>query len=105
VPRPPGAAGAQQLAEIAHHRLGAHDPRAALPAALRAARAAEEVHALAEAARNYDAILELWDALEDPEDLTGIDLPLVLERAAECRWAGVSDARPRSMPCVRPSPD
>ena len=91
-PPQPGAAGAQHLAAIARHRLQTDDRRAGLAAAVRAARAAEAVHALAEAARNYDAALELWEAVEDPEALTGVDLPFLLERAAECRWLGFGDA-------------
>ncbi|WP_187369105.1 helix-turn-helix transcriptional regulator [Baekduia soli] len=88
----PGTPGAHQLAEVAHHRLRAQDREAALVAALRAACAAEEVHALAEAGLNYDAALELWELVSDPEGLTGVDLPFLLERAAECRWLGFGDA-------------
>jgi DNA-binding CsgD family transcriptional regulator/tetratricopeptide (TPR) repeat protein len=91
-PRQPSTAGARQLAEIAYHRLQTPDRSAALIAAVRAARAAEEVHALIEAGRNYDAALELWEAVEDPEALTGVDLAFLLERAAECRWLGFGDA-------------
>jgi DNA-binding CsgD family transcriptional regulator len=87
-----GMARAQQLAEIAHHRLQAGDPPAALAAAVAAARAAEEVHAMAEASRSYDAALGLWESVADAPQLTGIDLPHLLERAAECRWLGFGDA-------------
>jgi ATP/maltotriose-dependent transcriptional regulator MalT len=92
--RPPaaGTAGAQRLAEIAHHRLLTHDAASGLVAAVRAARAAEDVHALAEASRNYDAALELWDAVPAAGELTGVDVAFLLERAAECRWLGLGDA-------------
>ncbi|HEU4976828.1 MAG TPA: AAA family ATPase [Baekduia sp.] len=88
---PRGTAGAQHLAEIAYHRLAATDRPAALIAAVRAAQAAEAVHALAEASRGYDAALELWESVDDPERLVGTDLPTLLERAAECRWLGFGD--------------
>ncbi|HEV7751601.1 MAG TPA: AAA family ATPase [Baekduia sp.] len=92
-PAQPGAAGAAaHLAEIAFHRLRTDDRAAGLLAAVRAARAAEAAHALTEASRNYDAALDLWETVDDPEALTGIDLPLLLERAAECRWLGFGDA-------------
>jgi DNA-binding CsgD family transcriptional regulator len=92
--RPPGVgvAGAQRLAEIAFHRLRASDPAAGLSAAVRAARAAEAVHALTVASHSYDAALELWDDVEDPEAATGVDLPFLLERAATCRWLGFGEA-------------
>jgi DNA-binding CsgD family transcriptional regulator/tetratricopeptide (TPR) repeat protein len=93
--RPPrrGAAGAQLLAEVAHHRLLGNDRAAGLAAAVIAARAAEDVHAMAEASRHYDAALALWDAVDDPEALTGVDLAFLLERASECCWLGFGDAK------------
>jgi DNA-binding CsgD family transcriptional regulator len=87
-----GTAEAQRLAEIAHHRLRSDDSATALGAALRAARAAERVHALAEASRNYDAALRLWDRVAEPETIAQVDLAEVLDRAAECRWLGTGDA-------------
>jgi tetratricopeptide (TPR) repeat protein len=87
-----GTAEAQRLAEIAHHRLQSDDSATALGAALRAARAAERVHALAEASRNYDAALRLWDRVAEPETIAQVDLAEVLDRAAECRWLGTGDA-------------
>jgi DNA-binding CsgD family transcriptional regulator/tetratricopeptide (TPR) repeat protein len=91
--RPPrgGAAGAQQLAETAHHRHLARDLPRALTAAVAAGRAAEAVHALAEACCHYELALELWDAVEAPEERAGADLAFVLERAADCRWLGLGD--------------
>jgi DNA-binding CsgD family transcriptional regulator len=93
--RPAGAgtAGAQHLAEIAHHRRGARDFAAGLAASVAAGHAAEEVHGLAEAARQYDSALELWDAVDEPEAVAGVDLTHVLEHAAECRWLGLGDAQ------------
>jgi DNA-binding CsgD family transcriptional regulator/tetratricopeptide (TPR) repeat protein len=89
-PEAPGSAGARRLAEIAHHRLLSEDSPAALAAALDAARAAEQVHAPREASRNYDAVLELWDAVE-PSQRPDADLSVILERAARCRWHGMGD--------------
>jgi DNA-binding CsgD family transcriptional regulator len=90
-PEVPGSAGARRLAEIAHHRLLSEDPPAALAAALDAARAAEQVHAPREASRNYDAVLELWDAIEPSRRPADTELPSILERAARCRWHGMGD--------------
>ena len=93
--RPPrdGVARAQQLSEIAHHRLRGHDRAAGLAAAVRAARAAEDVHAMAEASRLYDAALGLWDAVDGAEAITGVDLAFLLERASECCWLGFCNAK------------
>jgi DNA-binding CsgD family transcriptional regulator len=87
-----GTAAAQHLAEIAHHHRAAHDLSAGLAASVAAGRAAEGVHALAEAARQYDAALELWDSVDDPAGIAGVDFSHVLEHAAECRWLGLGDA-------------
>jgi ATP/maltotriose-dependent transcriptional regulator MalT len=88
-----GSAGARRLAEIAHHRLLARDAARGLGAALEAARAAEDVHAMAEASASYDVALELWDAVDPPARPAGVDLPGVLERAANCRFIGTADAQ------------
>ncbi|HEY7563446.1 MAG TPA: hypothetical protein VIA81_00815, partial [Acidimicrobiia bacterium] len=73
-------------AELALHFTAAHEPDRALFHSLAAARAAEEVLAIAEAARHYDHALELWDEVAAPEATTGIDRPELLRRAAEVTY-------------------
>jgi ATP/maltotriose-dependent transcriptional regulator MalT len=90
--RPAGTAGARRLVEVAHHRMLAQEPTRALAASLEAARAAEDVHALAESSRCYDAALELWDAVDPAARPVGSDLSTILERAAVCRSLGFGDA-------------
>jgi len=70
----------------------AQEPTRALAASLEAARAAEDVHALAESSRCYDAALELWDAVDPAARPVGSDLSTILERAAVCRSLGFGDA-------------
>jgi DNA-binding CsgD family transcriptional regulator len=90
-PAASGSAGARRLAEIAHHRFLCDDAPGALGAALDAARAAEEVHAPREASRNYEIALELWDTVDPSSRPADAELPLILERAARCRWHGLGD--------------
>jgi predicted ATPase len=92
-PALPGSAGARRLAEVAHHRLLARDAVRGLAAALEAARAAEDVHAMNEASRSYDVALELWDAVDPFSRPADVDLPGVLERAAHCRSIGTADVQ------------
>jgi DNA-binding CsgD family transcriptional regulator/tetratricopeptide (TPR) repeat protein len=63
--------GAQITAGIAHHYLAAGDQPAALAAAVRAAEAAEAIHAHGEAARLFERALELWPRVGDAEALAG----------------------------------
>jgi DNA-binding CsgD family transcriptional regulator len=93
LPAATGSAGARRLTEIAHHRLLARDATRGLAAALEAARAAESVHAMTEASGSYDVALELWDAVDPSVRPAGVDLPAVLERAADCRFVGTADAQ------------
>jgi DNA-binding CsgD family transcriptional regulator/tetratricopeptide (TPR) repeat protein len=73
----------QLPAERAHHWYHAGDRRRALRAAVVAGLAAEEVYAHAEALTQYERALELWDLVEDPEQLARIDGIAVRTRAAE----------------------
>ena len=57
----PDHGGAHLSAGIAHHYFAAGDQPAALAASVRAAEAAENVHAYGEAAALYERALELWD--------------------------------------------
>ncbi len=74
--------GAQILAGIAHHYLAAGDQPAALTAAVRAAEAADTVHAHGEAARLFERALELWPRVADAEALAGLERWALLKHAA-----------------------
>ncbi len=63
------------------------DPPPALAAAVRAATAAERVHAYAEVTALLDRALALWDRVPDAEALAGADRVTVLVRAAEAASA------------------
>jgi tetratricopeptide (TPR) repeat protein len=58
-----GAAAASRLVELAHHWTAAHDPSRALAAAIEAGDASRAVFAFAEAARQYEHAIELWDVV------------------------------------------
>ena len=73
----------QALTEIAHHWNAAGDRERALTAAVRAARAAQLVHAMGEAADHLERALELWDRVPDPGALAGFDHIGLLCRAAD----------------------
>jgi DNA-binding NarL/FixJ family response regulator len=75
-----GAAGAQELADLAHHWYCAGDTRRALAAAVEAGAAVDEVYAHAEALTQYERALELWG---DAERVAGMDRTAVRARAAE----------------------
>jgi ATP/maltotriose-dependent transcriptional regulator MalT len=75
--------GVYLSAAIAHHYASAGDQPAALRAAVRAADAAEGVHAYGQAAALLERALELFDRVADPEALTGADRVALLSRAAE----------------------
>jgi ATP/maltotriose-dependent transcriptional regulator MalT len=74
--------GAHLSAGIAHHYYAAGEQSAALAASVRAAKAADGVHAHGEAAALFERALELWDRVPDPEQLTGTDKVELLRRAA-----------------------
>ncbi len=88
-----GHATAVELGQLAHHWYAANDLRAALPAAVRAAVAAEATYAHAEAFRHYERALELLEqapaaTVESPLDRAGL-----LESAAHAAYqAGEVDA-------------
>ena len=63
----PGHGGAHLAAGIAYHYLASGDQPAALAASVRAAQAAEAVHANGEAAALYSRALKLWDRVADAE--------------------------------------
>jgi DNA-binding CsgD family transcriptional regulator/tetratricopeptide (TPR) repeat protein len=58
-----GAAAASRLVELAHHWTAAQDPTRALAAAIEAGEASRAVYAYADAARQYERAIELWDVV------------------------------------------
>jgi DNA-binding CsgD family transcriptional regulator/tetratricopeptide (TPR) repeat protein len=69
-------------AAIAHHYASAGDLPAALRASVRAADAAERVHAYGQAASLLERADGLFDRVPDPEVLAGADRAAILGRAA-----------------------
>jgi DNA-binding CsgD family transcriptional regulator len=69
-------------AAIAHHYSQAGDQPAALAASVRAARAAEDIHAFGEAAALYERALDLWAHVPTAADLAGQSQVDILARAA-----------------------
>jgi DNA-binding CsgD family transcriptional regulator/tetratricopeptide (TPR) repeat protein len=66
---------------LAHHWLAAHDVPRALPASVRAGRAAAEASTPAAARRHFELALKLWSRVPDAEERAGIDHVQLLERA------------------------
>jgi len=89
-----GASGAQVAAAIAHHYAAAGDQRAALGASVRAATAAESVHAWGEAAALLERALELWDHVPDAEAVAGVSKVELLHRAGDAFIAAGDRQRP-----------
>src|SRR4051812_30051352 len=87
----------QLAAGIALHYAAAGDQPAALAAAVRAAQAAESVHAYGDAAAMYERALELWDRVADPESLTGGDRIALLRATAEVHLAAGEHTRPEPL--------
>ena len=67
---------------LAHHWLAAHDLPRALPAAVRAGRAADGASAPAAAQRHFELALELWTQVPDAEQRAGIDHAELLTAAS-----------------------
>jgi DNA-binding CsgD family transcriptional regulator/tetratricopeptide (TPR) repeat protein len=75
-------------AAVAHHWYAAGDAPAAFAASLRAADAAEHVHAYGEAADLLERALELWERLPDPSTAAGCDHVTLLIRAGDAHRIG-----------------
>jgi DNA-binding NarL/FixJ family response regulator/tetratricopeptide (TPR) repeat protein len=75
---------------VADHWFAAGELEPALAASVAAGDAAVEVVALPGALAHYERALALWDRVADPETVTGVERPVVLERAAEAA-SGVGD--------------
>ncbi len=69
-------------AELAHHWFAADNLAESLRASVEAADAASAVHAHADALHHAQRAIELWDRVEDPRELAGIDRASLLEHAA-----------------------
>jgi DNA-binding CsgD family transcriptional regulator/tetratricopeptide (TPR) repeat protein len=77
---------------LAHHWLAAHDMARALPASVRAGRAAAGASAPSAAQRHFELALELWNQVPDAEERAGIDHAELLEVAADAAWrAGAAE--------------
>jgi DNA-binding CsgD family transcriptional regulator len=89
-----------RAAELAWHWYAAHDLERALPAAVAAGQAAEHAYAFAEAQRQFERALELWDrAGADREPRVGMDKAELLARAGEA--AANAGAAERAAALVR----
>ena len=95
-----GPAGAQLAAGIAHHYAATGDQRAALGASVRAADAAESVHAFGEAAALFERALELWDRVPDAAEVAGMDQVALLLRAGDA-FIAARRPQPRRAPLLR----
>jgi DNA-binding CsgD family transcriptional regulator len=60
-------------AELAHHSLASHDIPGGFAASVRAGQEAERLAAPAEAHRHFDQALALWERVESPEKLAGME--------------------------------
>ena len=78
-------------ASLAYHLERAGEYEAALAAAARAAHAAAESLRPVEAATYYERVLELWDRVDDPEQVVGADHVSVLMGAANAAHVGGRD--------------
>jgi DNA-binding CsgD family transcriptional regulator len=68
---------------LAHHWLAAHDMARALPASVRAGRAADAASAPSASQRHFELALELWAQVPDAEQRAGIDRTELLEIASQ----------------------
>jgi DNA-binding CsgD family transcriptional regulator/tetratricopeptide (TPR) repeat protein len=71
-------------AAIAHHYASGGDAPAALRASVRAAKAAERVHAYGQAAHLLERAIESFDRVPNPDELAGASRAEIFQRAARC---------------------
>jgi DNA-binding CsgD family transcriptional regulator/tetratricopeptide (TPR) repeat protein len=81
-----GAMQATAAVELAHHWYAAHDLERALPAAVAAGLAAEKSYAYAEAQRQFEHALELWERAPAVHAGLGLDRVDLLGHAAEAAF-------------------
>jgi DNA-binding CsgD family transcriptional regulator/tetratricopeptide (TPR) repeat protein len=85
-------ANGRAAAELSAHWLGAHRLSEALGAVVRAGAEAEQVYAFAEARDHFLRALDLWQRVDDPEQLAGMDEATLYARAAEAAHLGSDGA-------------
>ncbi len=90
--------GASRMAELAYHWSAAADLPRALVASLAAAHGAMAERAFADAARQFERTIELWEQVPDAEGLVGSDLSAVLSEAS---WATGVAGHPASIARAR----
>jgi DNA-binding CsgD family transcriptional regulator len=90
-------------AELAWHWYAAHDLERALPAAIEAGLAAERAYAFAEAQRQFERALELWEPTAAGPEGAGLDKAELLARAGEA--AANTGAAERAVALVRSALD
>jgi DNA-binding CsgD family transcriptional regulator len=73
-------------ARLAYHWAKAHDPARALPAAVEAGLQSVAAYGFADARRQFETALELWDQVRDAESRVGQDHAAVLQLAAESAY-------------------
>ncbi|NIH79157.1 helix-turn-helix transcriptional regulator [Amycolatopsis viridis] len=79
-------------AALAHHSLRSHDLPTALAASVRAAGQAAAMHAPGDALHHLEQALQLWEAVADPERISGRDrLALLRSASAMASAAGEVD--------------
>ncbi|MEA2486879.1 MAG: hypothetical protein QOF16_533, partial [Actinomycetota bacterium] len=86
-------------AELAYHCHMSGDLAAALPCSYQAGAASKKAYAFVEARKHFDRCLQIWDQVDDAEELVGVDRVAVLDEAAEC--ASLAGDIERSVSCTR----
>jgi tetratricopeptide (TPR) repeat protein len=87
-----GGQDALVSAELAHHWYAAHEPSRALAASVAAGQAAAGIYAFAEAQRQLERALALWERVPDAAAKAGLTRSELLEQAADSSlWAGDVD--------------
>jgi DNA-binding CsgD family transcriptional regulator len=89
--------GLEAAAMLAYHWHAAHDAPRALSASVDAGRRAAATFAPAEAQRHFERALELWPAVPDAEERTGLDAVDVGALAADAAWQAGAVDRGRSL--------
>jgi DNA-binding CsgD family transcriptional regulator len=92
-----GDSGVWIATGVAHHFNAAGDQPKALAAAVRAGDRSRRVQAYSEAAALYERALELWDRVENPQELAGTDHTTLLNLAGRLQSAAGADNRAISL--------
>ena len=81
--RPHAGDEAGRLGEIAHHWVAAREQDRALSASVTAGAAAFDAHAYAEAQRQFERAIELWEVIADPDGSAGMTRSDLVRRAGQ----------------------